>query len=867
MRVRLLRGFWTSRFGLFLLATTAVLFLAGAGVFTYYYIQFSRMVDARLSGQSVETSSRVFTAPRRISIGQALTPEELAAHLQRAGYSESDPAAEGPGLYSVNGPVVDIRPGVNSYFGAESGLRVEFAGRRVAHLRLLKSGASQSSAELEPELLTNLFDTSREKRRSVRFDDIPQVLRDALLAAEDKRFFEHPGLDPIRVVGALWADFRRGAVTQGASTLTMQTARSFFFTTERTWKRKLAETLVALQLEQRFTKQQIFELYANEIYLGNRGSFAIHGFGEASLAYFGKDIRELSLGEAAFLAGIIRAPNRYSAAERNPQRAADARDRVLTLMVENRAASPDAAEAARRQGLRLVSGGVDTSSAPYFVDMVKDHLLEKFSEAELISQSLRIYTTLDPALQRAAGEAVAIGMAEVDKQLAKRYERWRQRQKKTGEAAPTAQVALVALDPKTGEIRALAGGRSYGQSQLNRALARRQPGSVFKPFVFAAAFQTAVDGLEPVLTPATTVVDEPTTFLFDDKEYTPNNYGEKFLGTVTLRDALIHSLNNATVKVAETIGYESVKRMARQLGLDPGIQATPAVALGAYEMTPMDVAGGYTAFANRGTKAVPVFLDRVVTSEGLLVERITPRTHAALDSRVAYLVTSMMQDVVNRGTGATVRSRGFAAPAAGKTGTSHDGWFAGFTSDLLCVVWVGFDDNRELGIAGGNSAAPIWAEFMMRAITLPGYTNPEPFAPPEGVTTVSIDPETLELATPQCPVTRDEVYLMGTDPTDFCPRHGGRLLSQTPPVSWLSRLFGERKAPPPAAGVASDRLPAKPQAAAAAASSAGATPGPGNGAGNGSAAPAASPKDEKKKGVLGKLFGIFGGEKKPKKQP
>ncbi len=872
VRIRLIHGFWTSRFGLFLLGATALTFLTGASVFTYYYVRFSRMIDARLSGQSVQTTSRVYTAPRQIVTGQPLAASELASYLQRVGYTEAVvPGA--PGQYRLSNTALEIRPSEASYFGSAAALRVEFAGRQISHIRSLKNGAALARAELEPELLTNLFDTSREKRRSVRFDDIPQVLRDALLAAEDKRFFEHPGLDPIRIIGALVADVRRGGVTQGASTLTMQTARSFFFTTERTWQRKLSEAVVALQLEQRFSKEQIFELYANEIYLGNRGSFAIHGFAEASLAYFGKDIRELNLGEAAFLAGIIRAPNRYSAAERNLQRAVDARDRVLKQMVENRYVPLEQAEAARKQPLRLVSGGVDTSSAPYFVDLVKDHLLERFSEAELISQSLRIYTTLDPALQRAASEAITAGMADVDKQLEKRYERWRQRQKKTGEAAPTAQVALVALDPKTGEIRALVGGRSYGSSQLNRALARRQPGSVFKPFVFAAAFQTGVDGLDPTLTPVTTVVDEPTVFLFEDKEYTPNNYGEKFLGIVTLRDALTHSLNNATVKVAEIVGYESVKRLARQLDLDPGIQATPSVALGSYDMTPLDVAGGYTAFANHGIKAQPIFLDRVVTADGRLVERTTPQTHPAMDPRVAFLVTSLMQDVVNRGTGATVRGRGFTAPAAGKTGTSHDGWFAGFTSDLLCVIWVGFDDNRELGLAGGNSAALLWAEFMKRAITQPGYTAPQDFEPPEGVTAALIDPETLQLATPACPVTREEYFVIGTEPTDTCVRHGGRALSQVPPVSWLSRLFGERKSGPaqPVAATASPPMKSGPSPAPMEAGAGKASPrvaGAEKGkAANGGGATATNPDGDKKKGVLGKLFGIFGSEKKAKKQP
>jgi penicillin-binding protein 1B len=420
-----------------------------------------------------------------------------------------------------------------------------------------------------------------------------------------------------------------------------------------------------------------------------------------------------------------------------------------------------------------------------------------------------------------------------------------------------AQVALVALDPRTGEIKALIGGRDYGQSQLNRALARRQPGSAFKPFVYAAAFDSAVDGVNPIVTPTTTVVDEPTTFMFDGKEYTPNNYGEQFHGTVTLREALTRSLNVATVKVAEMVGYGRVVQVSRQMGLDQRIQATPAVALGAYEMTPIDVAAGYTVFANGGTRAEPIFIRSVVGADGSALEHSDPRTRPALDPRVAYLVNSVLQDVVNRGTGAGVRARGFTAPAAGKTGTSHDGWFAGFTSNLLCVIWVGFDDNRELGVSGASSAAPIWAEFMKRAVALPAYKNTHGFEPPEGVVSVMIDPETLQLAMPSCPVTRQEVFIRGTEPTEFCARHSGRMLTQVPPVSWLSRVFGGKK--PAAPGTPGE---ASASGDGGAAAQPAATNGPEESGAQG-AAPAAK-EEEKKKGLLNRVLGIFGGGKKDK---
>ena len=370
-----------------------------------------------------------------------------------------------------------------------------------------------------------------------------------------------------------------------------------------------------------------------------------------------------------------------------------------------------------------------SSEAPYFVDMVKDHLLDKYSENDLLSQNFRVYTTLDPALQRAAAAAVEAGVKNVDTLLAKKYEKWKKDKARKGnnEPIPQVQVALVSLDPRTGEIRALIGGRDYGQSQLNHAIAHRQPGSVFKPFVYAAAFDNAVDGVQPIVTPATTIDDEPTTFEFDGQEYTPNNYGERFMGQVTVRDALTNSLNVATVKVAELIGYGRVVQIARQMGLGNNIRATPAVALGAYEMTPVDVAAGYTAFGQGGVRAEPQFLRSMVSANGTVLEKTVPETHAVLDPRVAYLVTSLLKDVLNKGTGAAVRARGFTLPAAGKTGTSRDGWFAGFTSNLVTVIWIGFDDNRDLGLAGGATAAPIWADFMKKATALPGLQGGEGF--------------------------------------------------------------------------------------------------------------------------------------------
>jgi penicillin-binding protein 1B len=858
LRIRFAKGFWTSRIGIAILGTTLLVLVLGTSFFAYYYIQFGRLINQHLTGQIFQNTSRVYSAPGHIYVGETMKASELATYLLRAGYQEGV-VTGAPGIFKVSGSSIEIRPSTESYFRGTNSLRVDFTGAELSRITQLSNGLQRDAAEIEPGLITNLFDDTREKRRIVRFDDLPTPLVNAVLAAEDKRFLEHGGLDMVRVFGAAWADLRRGQKAQGASTIDMQVARSFFFTTKREWTRKVKEILMAFEIDQRFTKRQIFELYANEVYLGNRGSFSIRGFGEAAEAYFGKDVRELSLGEVAFLAGMIRAPNRYSAAERHMDRAFEARDRVLGQMVEDNYITAEQEVAAKKAKLHFVSGGVESSSAPYFVDMVKDDLLEKYSESDLQTESFRIYTTLDPDLQRAAGEAVRIGAEQVDKLLAKRYAAW----KKKGEVVPQVQAALVALDPHTGEIRALIGGRNYGESQLNHALARRQPGSVFKPFVYAAAFDNAVEGLQPVVTPVTTVEDIPTTFEFDGKEYTPNNYGEEFFGTVTVRDALIHSLNVATVKVAEMIGYPRVVQVARQMGLGNNIQATPAVALGAYEMTPVDVAAGYTAFANNGIRAEPIFLRTILAADGGVEEADTPKTRPVLDPRVAFLVTSLMEDVMNRGTGATVRSFGFTAPAAGKTGTARDGWFSGFTSNLLCVVWIGFDDNRDLELSGSQAAAPLWAEFMKRAVALPAYSKTEQFAAPEGLVEVAIDPQTGKIANASCPQAEQEYFIYGSEPTQFCDMHGSGAghLAQTPPVSWLAHLFGKQGNPPPPT--------ATPPNSAATASNPSGKPRVKGSTGDSTEAAddPATKEPEKKKGLLDKIFGIFGNSKKPADSP
>ncbi|MGH9353497.1 MAG: penicillin-binding protein 1A, partial [Terriglobia bacterium] len=597
---------------------------------------------------------------------------------------------------------------------------------------------------------------SRSKRLIVGFHDCPKVLMNAVLSAEDRRFFSHHGVNVFRLIEATLTDIRSDERLQGGSTLTMQLARNFFLVRKKTVKRKLDEIFLAILLEHRLSKDEIFTLYANQVYMGQRGSFSIYGFGEAADEYFNKSVKDLTLPEAALIAGMIRGPNLYSP-YRYPKRAVARRNWVLREMVDNHYITPQQEAKASAAPLGITQRNVGGSQAPYFVDMVKDQLLDHISQQDLLSQSYRIYTTLNPNLQAAAANAVHEGMQEVDKRIDARRKRG---------ALPglQPQAALVVLDPHSGEVVALVGGRNYTLSQLNHALAMRQPGSSFKPFVYAAALSSGVDGSQPLITADTVLPDEPETFQFGNITYQPKNYKEEYYGNVTPREALALSLNVATVNLAQMTGYEKIKDLALAAGINGGIQATPAIALGAYDATPLQMAGAYTIFANSGVYEAPRIILAVKDPAGNVVWQSPAVSRRVLDPRVSYLMTNLMETVIDHGTGEGARARGFIAPAAGKTGTSHDGWFAGYTSNLLAVAWVGYDNDQDLGLTGASSALPVWTHFMKRAVELPGYQNVQSFAPPFGIIVAPLDSKAV-IATANDPLaTPDEVFVDGTQP-------------------------------------------------------------------------------------------------------
>ncbi len=601
--------------------------------FAYWYVKYDRIIEQRFRGPLFATSAKIYASPQIVRLGSKYTTSEIASQLRRAGYSEKDEASP-LGSFRLHGKSIEVIPGPESYHSPEPAT-ITVEDGAVSEIASRSAGDLQAY-ELEPQPVASLFDAEqRSKRELVKYNDIPKVMVNAVVSIEDRRFFQHSGVNFMRLAAAAWIDFTHQRHQQGGSTITMQLSRAFFLSPEKTFKRKMIEMLIAVELEQKFSKQQIFEFYANRVDLGQRGSFTISGFAEGAHSYFNKDLKDITLPEAALLAGLIQAPS-YLSPYRHPERAMDRRNTVLEAMVENGAITRAEADKAKAAPLKLAPPNVEASDAPYFVDMVRDTVLSKLNEHEVNEQRYRIYTTLDPDLQRAAAQAVETGIKLVDEQVT----RMRTKKKKIGKnkfettvlPGPQAQVALVAMDPHTGEIKALVGGRNYALSQLNHALAKRPTGSIFKPFVYAAAMNTALDGSSAVLTPASIVSDQPSTFAYGDQIYEPRNYKEEYHGDVTLRYALALSLNNATVKVAETVGYDKVADLARAAGIT-SVKATPAMALGAYDATPVDMTSAYTTFANGGVHLSPLFVTSVRNAKGDIIVNFATERKDVLDPR------------------------------------------------------------------------------------------------------------------------------------------------------------------------------------------------------------------------------------------
>lgn len=744
-----------------------VVFIGAAvlGILIYYWTVFSGRIDNLLQGEVFTRSAGIYAAPKQLRVNELITQEELIAFLKRAGYVEKSQQADtNRGRYTVNGTSVEVEPSsASTVDGAKQfqHVKVQFSGngKSINALTDLDTRSSLQRTWLEPELISSVTGTERAKRKVIGFGDLPPHLVKAITVTEDRSFFEHYGVNIRGIIRAFIrrvdADPNSPIARQGGSSITQQLVKNLLLSPEQTWRRKSAEAYMSIILETRLSKEKIFELYCNQVYMGQQAGFSIHGFGEASSAYFNKDVTNLTLAESAFLAGLIRSPNRY-----NPytklETATARRNQVLDSMAEANELSGADAKAAKDSPLQVapVRGRIDVSDAPYFADYVQNQLGDMVAGSGA-AEHLRIYTTIDMDLQRAAYAALTKQLAALDKIQAKRVE------------PGTLQAALVAMNAKTGEIVAMVGGRDYSKSQLNRATdALRQPGSVFKPFVYATALNTAYDPVPRLITPATTYMDEPKTFTFDNQEYSPGNFGDSYSqAPVTLRDALVHSLNVVTVDVAMEVTIGRVMNLAAKAGLPKPARAYPAMALGTNEATPLQIASAYTAFANLGGRVSPIAINRITTGNGVTIAAPTTQRTEVLRQDVAYVMTSFMKDVVNRGTAAKVRARGLKQVLAGKTGTSRDGWFAGFTPNLVCAVWVGFDDGSQLGLTGANSALPIWADFMQVALA----KHPEwegDWEQPAGVEEIAINPKTGEPTVPEDTEKRTEFFINGTGPSN-----------------------------------------------------------------------------------------------------
>ena len=759
-----------------LLGLVLVAVVGGAVVLTNSYRSYAKLVDARLARGYLTSRGGIFAAPRTLRPGQKFSRDELAVALRRTGYLETDSAGEiWNGSFTVSSDAIEIRPANDG--GYPEAVRLTFdRDGRIAEMS--GDGVTLNQFALEPEALTNDARMKEGARRPLAFKEIPAVLVQAITSIEDRRFFDHHGLDIFGVARALLRNAGDERIGQGGSTITQQLVKNTYLTPERTLRRKYAEAMLAFTIERRLPKEDILALYCNEVYLGQRGALAVRGVDQAARVYFGKHLNELTLGEAATIAGMIQSPARYSPLVHNDAASAR-RNTVLGTMVRDGFITLAQAAASAKESLTIADfDPARESSAPYFIDYV-NRVSEARASARAREQGAETrpsgrvqsdekndpetnrptITTLDLDLQRMAEAAIK-------RQLDRLEAIYKPR-------GLTPQAALVALDPRTGDVLAMVGGKDYAASQLNRATdARRQPGSVFKPFVYATA-------LENGMSPLATFKDAPREFTYDHKfKYRPANYGGGYsMRDVWLRTGLIRSLNVVTVDVAMQAGLARVADTAQSFGL-PRPAPYPALALGTTEVSPVQIAAAYAAFANGGRRIRPNAVARSVSEPGAVATGSKSRSEAeaqendqVIQPGTAFMITDMLQGVIEEGTARAARGQIPKTAIAGKTGTSRDGWFVGYSKNLVCAVWIGFDDNQQLGLTGAEAALPAWVDFMKGAVDLRPELGGKSFDRPDGITVVEIDPETGQLATGKCPLHERVAMVTTQAPFSECYRH------------------------------------------------------------------------------------------------
>ena len=727
------------------LATILVLLsVIACDILVRSYQYHSRLIDARLAGGYLISRPGLYAAPRTIRVGQGISVDALVNVLRRAGYVENGKSAVWSGTFTRCDSAVEIQPRPLARTGQPQLVRIDVADARIT--AVTGDDIPIGSFTLEPEILTNELSSKASYRNTLAYSDIPPTLIHAILAIEDQRFFEHPGMDALGLARALLRNLSDGRMAHGGSTITQQLVKNTYLTPERTFRRKFSEAMLAFALERRLSKEDIFALYCNEVYLGQRGAVAARGVDQAAAIYFNKELKQLSLSEAATIAGMIQGPARYSP-EGHLEATQSRRNLVLAAMARDGWISLELANSTAREPIRIANTEQHQSLAPYYIDYVT-----RVAEAERVSgENHRIFTTIDLDLQRLAEAAI-------DRQLERLNEKYKNRNEKP-------QAALVALDPWTGNVLAMVGGRNYGESQLNRATdAHRQPGSTFKPFVYAAAVE---DGLSPVQM----FTDAPSEFLYDkDKIYRPANYGGAYsMRDVTMRTGLVKSLNVVTVAVALRTGLARIANLAERFGMTKPARY-PALALGTTEVTPLQLAGAYATFANGGRRVEPRVISSITSTPGL--HTVPNDVAQVISPTTAYMITNMLSGVIDHGTGRAARGAIRGTAVAGKTGTSRDGWFVGYTPNLVCVVWIGFDDNSQLGLTGATAALPAWTDFVRAAVELQPELGGRSFECPEGIKFVEIDPVSGLLSTLSCP-NRELIAITNRLAPNFeCYNHG-----------------------------------------------------------------------------------------------
>ena len=716
-----------SKLRFFSISLVVLLVVISTGlVFGAWYLkQLENTVTEKFEGKKWVFPSKVYSDSYLLYVGAPLRFESLLEKLRRLGYYETAGEPRTKGEYRISRSAGTIEIYLHDFdYPTEQfkggPVRLSLQGNSLSRIENPATGQEMYSLELEPELVTGLYERIWQERRLVKLADVPPLLVKAILAVEDERFYRHHGIDPVGIMRAMWVNLRTMSYQQGGSTLTQQLIKNFFLSDERTISRKIPEAVMALIAERKYSKDTILENYLNEIYLGQRGSQGIFGVWEAAQFYFGKPLSDLTPGECALLAGLIRAPNRLSP-YRSYEAATRRRNVVLAKLLDDQIITRNQYDVALREKLPQRALVKVSNDAPFYVDYLRRELEENYSNAVLTKEGLRIFSSLDLQLQKIAERALVEGLNKLEAA-----------HPALRKGDDSVEGAIVVLRPQTGEIKAMVGGRSYAKSQFNRVFqAKRQPGSVFKPFVYLAALMYGgQSGIK--YTPDTIVNDSQFTWTYDGRDWQPSNYRNEYFGAVTFRRALENSLNSATSRVAQDVGIRRVRDVAHRLGIQSSLPAVPSLALGAAEVTPLEVAVAYSTLANGGVRPRPLAVRNVIDQNTKVLEKRDVRSEQVISPQLAFMMNDLLKGVLDRGTGAMARRWGFTRPAAGKTGTTNDykdAWFVGYTPDLLAVVWVGFDGPSKLNLSGAEAALPIWTEFMKSATANMPVTDFPPPAP------------------------------------------------------------------------------------------------------------------------------------------